>query len=82
MKAEVVMESRVEGEVALEAERSAAKGYLRCARCGAEFAQGRADRKYCSDRCRAAASREARAKRVRDIEGLIGELARLASPKE
>jgi predicted nucleic acid-binding Zn ribbon protein len=49
-----------------------------CARCGADFPLDRIEKRYCSDRCRAAASRERRATKVRKMEGLIADLAQLA----
>jgi predicted nucleic acid-binding Zn ribbon protein len=71
-----------EGQLAPQGERSATAGYLRCARCGVTFLPGRTDKRFCSDRCRAAASRDRQASKVRRMEALIGELARLAGRGE
>jgi len=71
-----------EGEVLLDAERSASRGSLRCVRCGTAYPPGRQDRRSCSDGCRAAASRERQADRVRKMEALIGELAKLTNETE
>ncbi len=60
------------------AARAPLAGGLACERCGAPFSEGRIDRRYCSARCRAAASRDRAAARVRKLEALIGELARVA----
>jgi len=67
-----------EGELRLDAERAAMAGSLRCARCATAYPPGRQDKRFCSDRCRAAASRARQADRVRRMERLIGELAGLA----
>ncbi len=67
------------GEPRLNAERSASVTTLACERCGAALdGAGRAGRRFCSDRCRAAASRDRATARVRKLEALIGELAKVA----
>ena len=60
------------------AERAPSVANLVCGRCGNPYSPGRPDKRFCSNRCRAAASREKQATRVRKMEALIGELAGLA----
>lgn len=60
------------------AERAAATGTLACARCGASFPPRRDDKRFCSDRCRAAASRARQAAKVGQMEALIADLAAMA----
>jgi predicted nucleic acid-binding Zn ribbon protein len=67
-------------DVRVNAERAALGGTLACRQCGRVFAPGRPDKRSCSDRCRAAASRQRQAERVARMEALINELARLAGP--
>jgi hypothetical protein len=70
-----------EADPSLDSAHALSTGSLRCARCVARLPAGRDGRsdkrRYCSGRCRAAASREAQAARVRRMEALIGELAKL-----
>jgi hypothetical protein len=54
-----------------------ARSPVLCEACGATMRE-RKGKRCCSNRCRAAASRERAAERVRHMEQLIGELARLA----
>lgn len=74
--------SQAQPEVSPQAERAALAGYLRCVQCGLTFPPGRADKRFCTDRCRAAANREARAAKVRRMEGLIAELSRLTGSSD
>lgn len=60
------------GDHASEAERSAFSGI--CEQCREPF-WGRPDKRHCTDRCRAQASR---ARRARDVAETIARLARLA----
>jgi hypothetical protein len=55
---------------------------LGCARCGADLGRGRFGKRFCSNRCRAAASRDRAAARVKKLEALIGELARVAGAEK
>ena len=71
-----------EAERSSDAERSGIAGDLHCARCGNAFPPGRANTRFCSDRRRAAAGRDAQARRVRAMKQLIGELAKLADHGE
>ena len=50
-----------------------------CERCGAALVKVREHRRWCSGRCRAAASREAQAAKIRRMQILIGELHRLTA---
>jgi predicted nucleic acid-binding Zn ribbon protein len=70
----------VEEQAALPvAARTGARSHgLDCSHCGAELGRARLGKRYCSNRCRAAASRNRVAARVRKLEALIGELARVA----
>ena len=67
-----------EAEVSPDAERAASGGGLICGHCGGRFPPGRQDKRFCSDRCRAAASREKRAALERQKDALIQDLAKLA----
>jgi hypothetical protein len=67
-------------EVRPDCEHSQARGILGdvCENCGREPALTRRPwGRYCSNRCRAAASRKKQAEKVRQMEALIGELAKL-----
>ncbi len=57
-----------------DAERSALSGCL-CAQCDQPFPPGRTDKRYCTDKCRARASRK---RRARQLKTLIAQLTELA----
>ena len=62
------------GDRRTEGERSALSGGL-CKQCGQPFPPGRTEKRFCSDACRARASRE---RRVRQLKTLIAQLTELA----
>jgi predicted nucleic acid-binding Zn ribbon protein len=64
-------------EVSPQAERAAMAGYLRCESCGTGFPAGRTDKRFCSNRCRAAANRKKQAEKDARKDALIAELAKL-----
>lgn len=68
-------------DVPAKRERTRSRGTLVCGRCGVLLSVTRPWHRYCSDRCRAAANRARQADRVRQMEALISELARLAGPR-
>ena len=64
-------------EVSPKREHTHSYGNLACRRCGEVVPATRPWHQYCSNRCRVGAGRDRQAARMRQMEGLIDELARV-----